>query len=837
MGKTLVIAEKPSVASDLARVLGKFERHGDYFENDEYVISSAIGHLLELEAPAGVEPLRGKWQLKNLPVLPDHFDLKPISKTEPRLKLIKKLVKRADIDGLINACDAGREGELIFRNLVRASASQKPIRRLWLQSMTRESILTAFSNLRSDEELLPLSAAAISRSESDWLVGINCTRALSALNSRGGGFQKTTAGRVQTPTLAILVDREERIRQFDPKAYFEVHADFSVAAGLYRGRWFDEKFEKGPDEEKKPERIWTRERAEEIVARCEGKSGAVEEQKKPQTQQAPLLYDLTTLQREANARFGLSAGRTLQIAQALYERHKVLTYPRTDSRHLPEDYLGTAKRVLGELEDPALAGFAVRAADNGWVRPNKRVFNNAKVSDHFAIVPTGTSTKSLDDFQLKIFDMVARRFVAVFYPAAQIELTTRVTRVASDAFRSDGKVIVQPGWLEVYGKQAESDEESGKMLVPVKPGELAKVETVEVKDCQTKPPPRYNEATLLSAMEGAGKLIEDEELREAMREKGLGTPATRAAIIEGLIFEGYIERQKRDLIALPKGISLITLLRNLKAEVLCKPELTGEWEYKLKQMEHGRMGRDRFMEEIRQLTSDIVERVKGFGDKPIEGNYILLDAACPKCGGTGFQEDFKGYDCKGCGLRVWKTLAGREFSPEEVKAILETRKIGPIEGFVSKMGRKFAAEVVLDDEFKTTFKFADNPNGDSASEPVDLSAATVLGDCPVCGKGKVFALPKAFACENALPPKKACAMRMSRVILQKEVPEAQVEKLLRDRKTDLIPGFVSKKGKGRPFSARLTLDKKGKMGFEFEARKPAPKKTKDASVADENPTA
>jgi DNA topoisomerase-3 len=325
-------------------------------------------------------------------------------------------------------------------------------------------------------------------------------------------------------------------------------------------------------------------------------------------------------------------------------------------------------------------------------------------------------------------------------------------------------------------------------------------------------------------MEGAGKLIEDEELREAMREKGLGTPATRASIIEGLIYEGYVERQKRDLIALPKGISLITLLRNLKAEVLCKPELTGEWESKLKQMEHGGMGRDRFMAEIRALTKDIVERVKGFGDKPIEGHYILLDALCPKCGNTGFQEDFKGFDCKGCGLRVWKTLAGREFSHEEVKTILEQRRLGPLEGFVSKMGRKFAAEVVLNEEHKVTFQFENN--GESGgSEPVDLTTAKVLGDCPVCGKGKVYALPKAFACEHALPPKKSCAMRLSRVILQKELPEEQAAKLIREGKTDLVPGFVSKKGKGRPFSARLTLDKKGKIGFEFEPRKPAPKKS------------
>jgi DNA topoisomerase-3 len=529
MAKSLVIAEKPSVAQDLARVLGKFERKGDYFENESMVISSAVGHLLEIAPPTGSEPARGKWKIENLPSIPPHFDLVPIEKNAGRLRVLKTLLKRKDVERVINACDAGREGELIFRNLVRDSGVRKPLSRLWLQSMTPESIRSAFERLRPDEEMLPLADAAVSRAEADWLVGINSTRALTAFNSADGGFHKTPAGRVQTPTLAILVEREEKIRAFQSRPYFEVLADFGVSAGSYRGRWLDESFQKrGAEEDARAERIWDREKAEAIRAKCAGKEGQVEEEKKPTTQAPPLLYDLTTLQREANQRYGFPARMTLQVAQALYEKHKVLTYPRTDSRFLPEDHLATAREVLSDMADPVLQKHAQRALDSGWVRPNKRIFNNAKISDHFAIVPTGTAPKSLDERELKIYDLVCKRFVAVFFPAAQFEVTTRLTRVEGECFKTDGKIIVDPGWLAVYGKQAESEEESEKSICAVQPGERAQTLGIEVKESATKPPARFSEATLLSAMEGAGKFVDDEELREAMSERGLGTPATRA---------------------------------------------------------------------------------------------------------------------------------------------------------------------------------------------------------------------------------------------------------------------------------------------------------------------
>ncbi len=813
MSKTLVIAEKPSVAQDLARALGKFERKDDYFESSSMLISSAVGHLLEIAPPEGSEPARGKWKIENLPSIPSHFDLVPIDRNANRLATLKKLLKKKEVTAVVNACDAGREGELIFRNVMRASGVQKPIKRLWLQSMTTEAIRSAFDRLRSDEEMQPLADAATSRAEADWIVGINATRALTAFNSADGGFHKTPAGRVQTPTLAILVEREEKIRAFKPKTYFEVFADFDVSAGSYRGRWFNEAFsKKGAEEDAKPERIWEQARAEAIVAKCLGKPGVIEEEKKPATQAPPLLYDLTTLQREANQRFGFPARMTLQIAQALYEKHKVLTYPRTDSRFLPEDHLNTAREVLENIPNPVLAAHAKVALSSGWVRPNKRIFNNAKVSDHFAIVPTGTAPKSLTDVEQRVFDLVSKRFVAVFFPAAQFEVTTRITRVEGEAFKTDGKVIVDPGWMAVYGKQAESEEETEKSVVAVKPGEGADTVHVESKESQTKPPARFTEATLLSSMEGAGKLVDDEELREAMSERGLGTPATRAQIIEGLLTEGYILRQGRDLLATAKGISLITLLRDLHAESLTKPELTGDWEFRLRQMERGQLSRAEFMRQIGTLTSELVEKVRGGMGKEVSGQFVPLVVACPRCGHEGFKESFRMFECEGCKFTVWKSMAGRELEREEIETLLRTGKVGPLEGFRSKMGRAFTAAVHLDEgsEWKQRFDFESN---DSAASAEDLSAAQRLAECPLCKKGQVVATDTAYLCERVVS--KECTFRMGKTILQQAIPAEQVVKLCATGKTDLLKRFISKKG--RPFSAFLKLEG-DKVGFEFEPR-------------------
>ena len=568
MSKTLVIAEKPSVAADLARALGGKAARAEFFEVDDYIITSAVGHLVELCLPNKMTGGRGlSWKLDALPIIPEEFELQPIARSADRLSLVKKLLKRADVTSVINACDAGREGELIFHNIIQLSGAKKPVKRLWLQSMTQSAIREGFASLRESSEMEPLAAAAVCRSESDWLVGINSTRALTAVNSGQGGFQLTPVGRVQTPTLAILVEREEKIRAFVPKTYFEVHAEFTVAAGSYAGRWFDEGFRKSEgDEAAKPERLWDIVRAEEIRAKCVGKPGIVEETKKSTTQASPLLYDLTTLQREANGRFGFSAKRTLQLAQRLYEHHKVLTYPRTDSRYLPEDTLPAVKAAFKSFENPELKQHASTALKNDWVIKTGKVFNNAKVSDHHAIIPTGASIAGLDEVEAKLFQMVAQRFIAVFYPPARFDVTTRITRVETEPFKSEGKVLTDPGWLAVYGKEA-AGEDDAKTLVPVSGTanqlEPARTDSVEVREAQTRPPARFNEATLLSAMEGAGKLVEDEELREAMSQRGLGTPATRAAIIEGLLGDGYVLREGRDLSATSKGLALINLLKHM----------------------------------------------------------------------------------------------------------------------------------------------------------------------------------------------------------------------------------------------------------------------------------
>jgi DNA topoisomerase-3 len=814
MGKALIIAEKPSVASDIAKALGKFQKHDDYFENDDYVISSAVGHLLTIVPPEGVEAARGKWTFKCLPVIPPHFDLEPIEKTKSRLGVLKKLIKRDDVDKLVNACDAGREGELIFRNIVRYTKAKQPIQRLWLQSMTPAAIREGFAALKTDSEMQPLSDAATSRSEADWLVGINGTRAMTAFNSKLGGFFKTTVGRVQTPTLAILVEREARIRKFVPRDFWEVIGTFDCAAGNYTGRWFDEKFSKSEtDEQLRAERIWDLAKAEEIKAKCLGKPGVVTEESKPTTSLSPLLYDLTSLQRDANARFGFSAKNTLGVAQALYEKHKVLTYPRTDSRALPEDYIGTVKNTLGMLSEvTGYSAFADQVLKSGWVHPNKRIFNNAKVSDHFAIIPTQLAPKTLSEPEQKLYDLVTKRFLAIFYPAAEFLETTRITRVEGEPFKSAGKILVSPGWLTVYGKQSDSDETPS--LAPVKAGETVKTSEVEVKQNVTKPPARYSEATLLSAMEGAGKLVDDDELREAMSEKGLGTPATRAAIIEGLIYEDYVHRNGRELQATAKAFSLMELLNGLGIPELTKPELTGEWEFQLKEMQRRKISREQFMREIAEMTRKIVDRAKQFEHDTIPGDFGTLKVPCPKCGGE-IHERYKQFQCVKCDFAFWKTLCSRMFEPEEVEQLITEKQIGPLQGFRSKQGFPFAAVLKMNAEHKVEFDFGNAPKEGESAEPVDFTGKEPLGKCPKCG-ANVYDNGMNYVCEKQTGPTPTCDFRSGKIILQQEISPEQIKKLLAEGKTDLLKGFVSKKT-NRKFEAFLVV-KDGKTAFEFKPR-------------------
>jgi DNA topoisomerase-3 len=858
MSKSLIIAEKPSVAQDIVRALtplaGKFTKEADYFESERYVVTSAVGHLVEIKAPEEYDVKRGKWSFAHLPVVPPHFDLAPIEKAKARLTAVVRLVKRKDVTELINACDAGREGELIFRLIVQYAGTakaqiNKPVRRLWLQSMTPQAIRDGFDKLRTDAQMLGLADAARSRSEADWLVGINGTRAMTAFNSRDGGFFLTTVGRVQTPTLSIVVERDEKIRKHVPRDYWEIKASFGAAAGEYDGKWFDPKWKKDdpagggaldvvPSSDRRADRLWTAAEAQAVADAVRGKPGIVTEEAKPSNQSSPGLYDLTTLQREANGRFGYSAKTTLSLAQSLYERHKVLTYPRTDSRALPEDYLPVVKQTFEmianeDLPGPlkALAQHARLGLNKGYVKLQKRIFDNTKVSDHFAIIPTLEAPKSLSEAEAKLYDLVVKRFLAVFYPPAEYMVTTRLTQVGEHRFQTNGKVLVNPGWLAVYGKEAQDEDAN---LVAVKPNEQVSTEDVSVNALRTKPPARYTEATLLSAMEGAGKLIDDDELREAMAEKGLGTPATRAATIEGLINEKYIIREGRELHSTAKAFQLMTLLRGLGVEDLTKPELTGQWEHQLAEMEHGRLSRDAFMQGIARMAERVVKKAKEYDRDTIPGDYATLATPCPNCGGV-VKENYRRFTCTGpagshapvgeeagCGFSITKIPGSRSFELPEVEQFLRDKKIGPLEGFRSKAGWPFTAELKLayDDEirnWKLEFDFGEDAKLAEAGEPVDFSEQTSLGACPKC-QGHVYEHGTNYVCEHAVGAQQTCDFKTGKIILQQPVPPEQVVRLLTTGKTDLLENFVSNKTK-RKFKAYLAWDKKeGKVGFEFEPR-------------------
>jgi DNA topoisomerase-3 len=875
--KTLVIAEKPSVAQDIVRALtptvGKFDKHDDHFENERYVVTSAVGHLVEIAAPEEFDVKRGKWSFAHLPVLPPYFDLKPIDKTKARLSAVVKLAKRKDVGRLINACDAGREGELIFRLIEQYAGGQKngqyqslgkPVQRLWLQSMTPAAIRDGFDHLKSDAQMQGLADAARSRSEADWMVGINGTRAMTAFNSRDGGFFLTTVGRVQTPTLSIVVEREEKIRAHRSRDYWEIHAVFQAEAGLYPGKWFDPAFKKpsgeDADAELRADRVWNAAVAQAIADAVRGQPATVKEESKPTTQASGLLYDLTSLQREANGRFGFSAKTTLQLAQSLYERHKALTYPRTDSRALPEDYLPTVKQTFEMLANSGmkhLAPHALTALNNGYIRPSKRIFDNSKVSDHFAIIPTLQAPSGLSDAEQKLYDLVVRRFLAVFFPSAEFTVTTRITTVAVPAvpaghhFKTEGKVLVKPGWMAVYGKEAAEDVtdakegDKGQNLVPVRPGETVRTDSVEPKGLKTKPPARYSEATLLGAMEGAGKTIDDDELREAMQEKGLGTPATRAATIEGLLTEKYIVREGREIIPTAKAFQLMTLLRGLGVEELSKAELTGEWEYKLAQMEKGQLSRRAFMADIAQMTEHMVKKAKEYDRDTIPGNYATLQTPCPNCGGV-VKENYRRYSCAGadghsdgCGFSFGKSPAGRTFEPEEAEQLLVSRKIGPLEGFRSKAGWPFVAEIVIkfneeEQNWKLEFDFGDDKKGEETGELVDFAEGESLGACPKCGS-PVFEHGANYVCSHAVPtaaqPTPSCDFKSGKIILQQPVAREQMHKLLETGKTDLLDKFVSMRTR-RAFKAFLAWDKEaGKVNFEFAPSKFPPRKTAAGAAA------
>jgi DNA topoisomerase-3 len=811
MGKTLIIAEKPSVAADIARALpGNFKKSKTHYENSDYIVSFALGHLVSIAYPEQVDPKFQKWKLEDLPVLPDEFPLTVLPETKSQYSALSRLIRRRDVEKIVNGCDAGREGELIFKYILKMaftrSVESKEILRLWLQSMTPDAIREGLSRLRGNEEMRALEDTALCRSESDWLIGINATRALTCYNSRFGGFRLTPCGRVQTPTLSLIVDRENERRHFTPRTYWELHATFVCGDISYRGTWIDTGFKKSADRpHERQDRIWDREKADIIIKRCLGGDAQVSETSKKSTQRSPLLYDLTTLQREANSRYGFSAKNTLAIAQALYERHKLITYPRTDSRHLPEDFLPTVKKSVGAQTGWQFGQFATEALEKKYIRKNPLIFNNKKVSDHFAIIPTSVLPAKLSEAETKVYRMIVQRFLAVFFPPAVYRNTRRLSDVDGDIFLTEGKILVEPGWKAVYGSSTGKKDED---LQPLP--EKAKVvcDEIECLESETKPPPRFNEGTLLSAMEHSGKLIDDEELAEAMKERGLGTPATRAAIIEKLINEKYVVRENRELAPTGKAFELLSLLETMQIDMLASPELTGEWEYKLNQILKGGMTREQFMTEIRNMTRVIVAKIKDYKDDRVENP----EAPFSPVSGMKFYEDATSYISEDEKIKIRKILGGRVMSPEEIAAMLKGETLGPYDDFRSKQGKPFTASVRLAGG-RVEFIF---PDANEHLDTEEIRQTEPLGLSPI-DRTPVYETPAAYISESSLEGDQEKGLRISKMILGRRIEPDHVAQLLEKGKTELITGFTSKRKK--PFDAYLLLDDKGKITFEFPPRK------------------
>jgi DNA topoisomerase-3 len=704
MGKTLVIAEKPSVGQDLARVLpGPFQKHAGagekttrWLEGPDHIITWAVGHLVGLADPDEYDERYAKWRMADLPIVPSRFKLVVRDeRSQKQMTVVRRLLRADDVADVVNACDAGREGELIFAYVYEKSGSKKPVRRLWLNSMTEQAMRDALEQLQPADEprFRQLEEAARSRSEADWIVGMNATRA-ATIRLRSSFDGAVSLGRVQTPTLAILTRREEEIRAFTPEKYWLVDAGFSTDdARAYEGR-----FHAGA----KP-RLASAEAAQAIADAVRGARGEITKlEKTRRTEKAPLLYNLTALQREANTRFGFSARRTLGAAQRCYEEHKALTYPRTESRFLPSDQvpeLVPTARKVGRAPEYAAAAEYVAGLD---LLPLGRVVNDEKVGDHHAIIPTNGEHRlaKMGDDDRRIYDLVARRFLAVFHPDAEFENTRIETTVEAHVFRTRGKVLIVPGWRGVYGElpEGEGDEDEGRdqQLPRLERGEAVATTQVEVLEKETKPPRRFSDASLLGVMEAAGKLVDDDELREAMTDSGIGTPATRAAIIERLIDVGYVDRDGRALVPTEKGMNVIRLLDD---HPLTRPDLTGDWERRLGAIEDGKETRGAFMKDIASFAGETV----GMLDTTLKDVRIPRAnlGPCPVCG-HDIVENRKGYSCwaredPGCGFVIWKSKVGKQLPPAVAKELIATgRTVRPVTGFRSRTGRSFRARLALE---------------------------------------------------------------------------------------------------------------------------------------------
>jgi DNA topoisomerase III len=799
MSKTLIIAEKPSVGQDYARALGgAFQKHDGYLESEDRIVSWAIGHLVELAEPEDYDESLKRWSIKTLPVLPEQFKLRPDARGKKQLDVVKRLMKRADVDEIVNGCDAGREGELIFAYIMDVAKPKKPVRRLWVSSMTKAAISQGFEHLRDGEELANLEAAARSRSEADWLVGMNATRAATVRGRALGGV--VSLGRVQTPTLALIVRRDLEIDAFEPETYFQVDARFGLEGPrTYTGRWF----------EGKEDRTGERERAEAVAGAVAGAPATVESVKRTERKtRPPLLYDLTSLQRDANSRYGLSASRTLQAAQRLYEGSSagaVITYPRTRSQFLPSDQIGTLKgraRSLTAIPKVREAAQYVAGLD---VLPLARVVDDSKVDDHHAIIPTGElPTKELTGDDARVFDLVVRRFLAVFHPEARFEDTEIITVAADHRFRTRGRRLIEAGWRgAAFGEEAEAeepqhgdDEEPRQLLPRVDDGEQGTCEHAEVLEKQTKPPARYSEASLLRDMETAGKQIEDEELRQAMKDAGLGTPATRAETIEKLLRVGYIERLGRSLRATAKGRQAIGILHD---HALTSAELTGNWEKRLTAIERGQEPRDRFMADIRAFTTEVVDYFRNLTAEEVRAQRAEI-GPCPNGDGV-IRENRAAYGCSswkskeepGCGFVIWKQQKGRSISPGEARDLLEHGQTDLLDGFKTRPSR---ARLVLAEGNQVQLIAEDGTRLDAPAGPRETIAT-----CPKCG-GEIRENSRAYGCSSWKSRKEpGCGFVIWKSTKGRQIAPDEARQVIEQGASDWMD-FKDRKG---PFRGRLVL--------------------------------
>jgi len=871
MAKSLVITEKPSVARDIVDTLGGFTEHDGYWENDEYVVTFSVGHILELLSPEDVDPQYKRWVLDTLPILPEEFKLKKKAGHADRHRIIKKLLERKDVSEVINACDAGREGELIFREILQFLGNPKPHRRLWLQSMTKAAIRQGFSALEPGADYDNLGAAAACRSQSDWLIGMNATRALTRrLKSRK---EKTawSAGRVQTPTLALVVERELEVLSHIPKAYSRLEARFEAAGHEYAGSWFDPAFSADEQQpERRDDRIFDEAEAQTILERVQGQAGSARETRKPSRETAPPLFDLTSLQREANRRFSWSARRTLNAAQRCYEGHKILTYPRTSSRALPEDYRETVDEVLVQFAASSDYGELARGIQATGLENTERTFDDSKVSDHFAIIPTGTLPEApLSGDDARLFELVVRRFLGNFMPPALWNRVERITEVAGASFRTRSRTLEEPGWRAALGQAEHESEQLPPLVAGQSESDGIGARTLEIEriDEQTKPPPRYTEARLLSLMENAGREIEDEDAAEALRDKGIGTSATRADIIENLIAKGYLVRGGGGLRPTVKGIRLVDVLQRIHIDRLASAKLTGELEHHLLQVERGERTARSFMEEIEAYTRAIVKVAQEFDYKDLYKNDPPI-GKCPLCSRLVYEYSWF-YRCEeqpevpaeeDCPFRIWKDKAGRYIDRATASTLLEKGETGELEGFSSRDGRIYGGILKLEDDGQITLTSVAGSTSDRTSDNPEYEVdERPLGPCPMGCGSQVIETSTHFICRagyeraqelererEALvakaraegkkrpripkPEQPPCPFILPRTVCKREITRDEALAYIADKRTGLLPEFTSRFG--RPFSATLVLKDSGRHGFEFAPREKKGAKA-DAAEGDE----